>query len=258
MYSSPWSYIKGRNYILHDPVHPRQSFPAMNHNERRKAISQNIPAFLAGLLLVAGVSFASGCTRSESSQFDALASRFSFAADNLEAQKEETLVALQDASEAQQVAVMQASFNFRSPETLAFIQKWEFAGNQVAQLRVEISNTVASCYEMLDGLRARAGAINDEVIRTETIDYVDRRRLEFDEVVQQTSLAVDKMEAAMLLGDDIIESLRIVGTANLVSEKIDELRLKQQEAIESFAEVEMIIQEGKKFLNIEFGDEIFI
>lgn len=230
----------------------------MNHNERKKATYSHILVCLAGLLLVIGPFALTGCTRSETSQFDALASRFSFAADNLEAQKEETLVALQDASEAQQVAVMQTSFNFRSPETLAFIQKWEFAGSQVAQLRVEISNTVTSCYNMLDGLRARAEAINDDVIRTETIDYVDRRRLEFDEVVQQTSLAVDKMEGAMLLGDDIIESLRIVGTANLVSEKIDELRLKQQEAIESFAEVEMIIQEGKKFLNIEFGDEIFI
>lgn len=230
----------------------------MNHNEQKKTIYTHIPAYLVGLLMVIGPLVVSGCTRSESSQFDALASRFSFAADNLEAQKEETLVALQDASEAQQVAVLQTSFNFRSPETLDFIQKWEFAGNQVAQLRVEISNTVASCYEMLDGLRGRAEAINDEVIRTETIDYVDRRRLEFEEVVQQTSLAVDKMEAAMLLGDDIIESLRIVGTANLVSEKIDELRLKQQEAIESFAEVEMIIQEGKKFLNLEFGGEIFI
>ena len=211
-------------------------------------------AGLLGLLL-----FAVGCggAGEKQSEFEVLASRFSIAAEQLEQQKAVTLVALQDASQAQVVAVAQPEFNFRSAETLDFVQKWEVAGSEVSRLRAEIVNTITSCYEMLDGLLIRAQAINDEEIRTKTVEYVESRRIEFDLAVQETEQAVINMENAMRLGDDIIESLKIVGTANLVSRKIEELQDKQQEAIDSFPNVDTIIREGKRFLNIEFGQEIF-
>ena len=208
---------------------------------------------LSGVMLVV---ILGGCGESQS-EFELLASRFSMAAEKLELQKTETLIALQEASTAQVVAVAQPEFNFQSAQTLEFVQKWQRAGGAVSQLRIEIGNTVTSCYEMLDGLLVRAQAINDDEIRTKTVEYVENRRLEFDRAVQQTEAAVLNMENAMRLGDDIIESLRIVGTANLVSQKIEELQAKQKEAIDSFPNVDNIIQEGKKFLNIEFGQEIF-
>ena len=215
-----------------------------------------IPLFRMMPLVVGILLFGTGCGEGQT-EFDSLASRFSFAADKLEQQKATTLIALQDASLAQEVAIAQPQFNFRSQETLDFVQKWERAGGEVSQLRIEIASTVTSCYEMLDGLLFRAQGINDEEIRVKTVEYVENRRLEFDEAVAETEQAVINMENAMRLGDDIIESLRIVGTANLVSQKIEELQEKQQEAIDSFPNVDTIIREGKKFLNIEFGQEIF-
>lgn len=198
-----------------------------------------------------------GCARPQS-QYEMLASRFTVAAEKLETQRTRTLEALQAASEAQVVAVTQEEFDFRSDETLRFVLAWETAGTEVSQLRRDVQLTVTSCYELLDGLRARAERINDEDIRNETVRYVDQRREEFNVAVVQTENAIASMENAMVLGNDIIESLRIVGTANLVQQKIGELEDKQKEAIALFPNVDTIIQEGRRFLNIEFGEEIFI
>lgn len=187
-----------------------------------------------------------------------LASRFTVAAEKLETQRARTLEALQAASEAQVIAVTQEEFDFKSEETLAFVLRWETAGAEVSQLRRDVQVTVSSCYEMLDGLRLRAEAINDQEIRTRTVNYVDQRMAEFESAVGQTESAITTMENAMRLGNDIIESLRIVGTANLVRQKIGELEIKQKEAISRFPDVDSIIQEGRKFLNIEFGEELFI
>ncbi len=199
----------------------------------------------------------SSCAKRQS-QYDMLASRFTVAAEKLETQRTRTLEALQVASEAQVIAVTQEEFDFKSEETLAFVLRWETAGAEVSQLRRDVQVTVSSCYEMLDGLRLRAEAINDQEIRTRTVNYVDQRMAEFETAVGQTESAITTMENAMRLGNDIIESLRIVGTANLVRQKIGELETKQQEAISSFPDVDSIIQEGRKFLNIEFGEELFI
>ncbi len=198
-----------------------------------------------------------GCSKQQS-QYEMLASRFTVAAEKLEDQRSKTLYALQAASEAQVIAVTQEQFDFKSDETLAFVLQWETAGAEVSQLRRDVQNTVTSCYEMLGGLRIRAEAINDAEIRTRTVEYVDLRRQEFDLAVNQTEAAINSMENAMVLGTDIIESLRIVGTANLVRQKIGELESKQAEAISRFPDVDSIIQEGRKFLNIEFGEEIFL
>lgn len=200
---------------------------------------------------------ASGCGRQQS-QYEMLASRFTVAAEQLEKQRYKTLDALQVASEAQVVAVTQEEFDFKSPETLAFVLEWENAGVEVSQLRRDVENTVISCREMLGGLRIRAESINDPEIRTRTVNYVDERAQEFEIAVSQTEDAIISMENAMVLGNDIIESLRIVGTANLVRQKIGELESRQQEAISRFPDVDSIIEEGRKFLNIEFGEEIFI
>ncbi len=195
-----------------------------------------------------------GCARPQS-QYDMLASRFTVAADKLEKQRTRTMEALQVASEAQTVAIMQEDFDFRSDETLAFVLSWETAGSEVSQLRRDVQITVGSTYEMLDGLRSRAQRINDPDIRDRTVTYVEQRRQEFDVAVLQTENAILSMEAAMQLGDDIIESLRIVGTANLVRQKIGELQDRQAEAIAAFPNVDSIIQEGRRLLNIEFGEQ---
>ena len=200
---------------------------------------------------------ASSCSPQQS-QYDMLASRFTVSAEKLETQRTRTLEALQAASEAQVVAVAQEEFDFKSDETLAFVLQWEAASVEVNQLRRDVQTTVTSCYEMLAGLRTRAEAINDPEIRTRTVEYVDQRQVEFEDAVLQTESAINSMENAMILGNDIIESLRIVGTANLVRQKIGELESKQKEAISRFPDVDSIIQEGRKFLNIEFGEEIFI
>ena len=210
-----------------------------------------------GLVFMVVVVLFSGCA-SPQSQYEMLASRFTVSAEKLETQRSRTLEALQAASEAQVVAVAQEEFDFKSQETLAFVLQWEAAGAEVNQLRRDVESTVTSCYEMLAGLRTRAENINDPEIRTRTVEYVDQRQLEFEDAVIQTEEAINSMENAMVLGNDIIESLRIVGTANLVRQKIGELELKQQEAISRFPDVDSIIQEGRKFLNIEFGEEIFI
>ena len=198
-----------------------------------------------------------GCSRPQS-QYEMLASRFTVAADKLESQRTQTLEALQAASETQVVAVMQEDFDFRSPETLAFVLQWEVASAEVFQLRRDVQNTVTSSYELLDGLMMRAEAINDPEIRTQKMSYVDQRRQEFELAVRQTEDAILNMERAMMLGNDIIESLRIVGTANLVKSKIGELETLQKEAIARFSDIDTIIKEGRKFLNIEFGQEIFV
>ena len=198
-----------------------------------------------------------GCSR-QKSQYEMLASRFNVAADKLESQRSKTLVALQAASETQVVAVMQEEFDFRSPETLAFVLQWEIASAEVFQLRRDVENIVTSSFELLGGLMTRAESINDEEIRQQTMNYVDERRREFEFAVGQTEEAIQSMENAMMLGNDIIESLRIVGTANLVKRKIGELEILQKEAILRFSDVDSIIKEGRKFLNIEFGQEIFI
>ncbi len=195
-----------------------------------------------------------GCARPQS-QYEMLASRFTVAADKLENQRNRTLEALQIASEAQEVAVMQEEFNFRSDETLGFILSWDTAGNEVAQLRRDVQNMVTSCYEMLDGLRGRAERINDADIRSRTVTYVDQRRQEFEFAVQQTEDAIRRMESAMLLGNDIIESLRIVGTANLVRQKIGELESKHADAIAALSNLDSIIQEGRRLLSIELGEQ---
>ena len=202
--------------------------------------------------------FISSSCAKQQSQYDMLATRFTVAAEKLETQRARTLEALQAASEAQVIAVTQEEFDFKSEETLAFVLRWETAGSEVSQLRRDVQVTVSSCYEMLDGLRLRAEAINDQEIRTRTVNYVDQRMAEFESAVGQTESAITTMENAMRLGNDIIESLRIVGTANLVRQKIGELETKQKEAISRFPDVDSIIQEGRKFLNIEFGEELFI
>ena len=198
-----------------------------------------------------------GCSR-QKSQYEMLASRFNVAADKLESQRSKTLVALQAASETQVVAVMQEEFDFRSPETLYFVLQWEIASAEVFQLRRDVENLVTSSFELLGGLMTRAESINDEEIRQQTMNYVDERRREFEFAVGQTEEAIQSMENAMMLGNDIIESLRIVGTASLVKRKIGELEILQKEAILRFSDVDSIIKEGRKFLNIEFGQEIFI
>lgn len=198
-----------------------------------------------------------GCARPQS-QYEMLASRFTVAAEKLEQQRTRTLEALQVASEAQVVAVEVEEFDFRSDETLAFVLSWETAGSEVSQLRRDVQITVTSCYEMLDGLRLRAERINDPDIRDRTVTYVDQRRQEFEVAVQQTEFAIASMEDAMQLGNDIIESLRIVGTANLVRQKIGELQDRHAQAIAAFPNVDSIIQEGMRLLNIEFGEDNFI
>jgi hypothetical protein len=186
------------------------------------------------------------------------ASRCSFAAANLENQTVETLVALQEASDAQHIALAQPVFSFRSEETLAFIQSWKYAGNEVTELRAEIGNTVTSCYEMLDGLNARAAVINDSLIRIHTIDYVAERRKEYDTAVQKTYNTLNDIESMIFLGNDIIESMRIVGTANLVGPRIEELNQMHQEVINRFSNLNSIVDEGKRLLNIELGKEVII
>ena len=195
-----------------------------------------------------------GCTAK--SDPERLASKFSFAAEKLQAQKSETLSALQTASTARAEAIAQEDFSFKSQETLQFVASWEEADVEVAELRLEITNTVQRCYELLDDLHARAEAINDEEIRGKTIEYVAERRREFEAAVQKTEQSIANMESMMSLGQDIIESLRIVGTANLVRGKIQELEIKQREALANFPDVEHIIEEGKRFLNLELGQDV--
>ena len=213
----------------------------------------------AGTLLVAFLLFTlqAGCGPQQT-QYEMLASRFTVTAEKLEDQRYRTMEALQAASEAQVIAVSQVEFDFRSPETLAFILNWEAAGVEVTQLKIDIDNMVTSCFEMLGGLRTRAERINDPDIRMRTVEYVDERLQEFQSAVNQTDIAIGRIENAMQLGNDIIESLRIVGTANLIQQKIGELESKKEEAMASFPDVDSIIAEGYKFLNIEFGEEIFL
>ncbi len=136
--------------------------------------------------------------------------------------------------------------------------QWEVASAEVSQLRRDVQNIITSSFELLGGLMTRAESINDQEIRTQTMNYVDQRRQEFEIAVRQTEDAIVSMESAMLLGNDIIESLRIVGTANLVKRKIGELETRQKEAMLRFSDVDSIIEEGRKFLNIEFGQDIFL
>ncbi len=203
---------------------------------------------LAGVLLLA-VQW--GCTATNTNNENALATRFSQAIQGVEAQQGQVLQVMGEATASQQNILLNAQMQFNEQETLAFIEKWEQANVAVVQLRASLDDLNLNYYPMLDQLRLRAQAINDPFIRDQTLGYLEDTQRAYDVQAQEAQRCLDNLDASIRLGNDIVEALKIIGSANFIRGKLEELGRVCQESMDGLQQVNRLVDQGRDLLGLE-------
>ena len=192
------------------------------------------------------------------SDYERLSQKVTLAAVQLQEQKEDTRDAVQEAAEAQQVALNQEQFKFRSDQTAAFIEKWKQAEFEVNQLDLRLGAAVEEYYAFFDFQLTQANNISDPSIRDATLAYVQSNYDKFSGQIGITQSGIQKLTEDIALGNDIIQSLQIVGEVNLVMERISEMRPLGPEALAQIELIDDLVQEGKQLLNLELNENLFV
>lgn len=203
---------------------------------------------LAGVLLLA-VQW--GCTATNSSGENALAARFSQAIRGVETQQSQVLQVMGEATASQQNILLNAQMQFNEQETVVFIEKWEQANIAVVQLRASLDDLNMNYYPMLEQLRLRAMAINDSFIRDQTLGYLEDTQRAYDIQAQEAQRCLDDLDASIRLGNDIVEALKIIGSANFIRGKLEELGRVCQESMDGLQQVNRLVDQGRDLLGLE-------
>ncbi len=218
------------------------SFGSLPHSACARAVA--FVCLLLPLLLVQ-----IGCATQTSG--NALAARFNQAIQGLETQQRETVSVIQQATEAQDAIVLQTEYRFEQQETIDFIQKWEQANLQVNRLRQSLAELNQSYRPMLQQLRLRAEAINDPYIRQETIAYLADTEQAYEVQAQEAARCIEELEATIRLGNDIVEALRIIGSARFIRIKMEELKRVCEDSMEGLEQVNRLVNQGRDLLDVE-------
>ncbi|MEZ4703400.1 MAG: hypothetical protein R2834_23925 [Rhodothermales bacterium] len=202
-------------------------------------------------LLVFLLVIPSGCTATNTNGDNALAARFNRAIQGVETQQTQVQRVMQEATESQQNILFSAQVQFNEKETVAFIEKWEQANVAVNQLRASLDDLNQNYYPMLEQLRFRAQAINDPYIRDQTLSYLDDTQRAYDVQAQEAQRCIDDLDASIRLGNDIVEALKIIGSANFIRIKLEELGKVCKESMEGLKQVNRLVDQGRDLLGLE-------
>lgn len=201
-----------------------------------------LPALLASLV---------GCRATSTGPENGLAARFGQAIQAVENQQQQVVQVMGEATAAQQNILFNAQQHFNEQETVAFIERWEQANVAVNQLRASLDDLNLNYYPMLEQLRLRAQAINDPFIRDQTLGYLEDTQRAYDTQAQEAQRCIDDLDASIRLGNDIVEALKIIGSANFIRIKLEELDKVCRESMQGLQEVNRLVDQGRGLLGLE-------
>jgi hypothetical protein len=190
------------------------------------------------------------CTASPRTS-DALAARFNEAIEGAQAQQGQVQQVIGEAVELQNAILSQGEFRFEEKTTVAFIEKWAEANLAVERLRASLADMNQNYLPMLEQLRTRAQAISDPYIRGQTLGYLDDTQQAYDRQAQEAQKCLQDLDASILLGNDIVEALKIIGSANFIRVKLEELGQVCRQSVAGLQQVNRLVNQGRDLLGLE-------
>jgi len=171
--------------------------------------------------------------------------------ESFSAQKESTKTAFIEAANAQDAA-RKIQFRFKDSKTSTFVSRWESADEEVKDLRNQFDELSDSAEDFFDYIDDQIEDINDSSIKDRMLSATNARARSFGKSVSSADEAIDALEDTIQKGTDIIIALKISGALGALDEQMHELGVLSDIARVKFDEIDLLISEGTRLLDIEF------
>lgn len=212
---------------------------------------QHSRSLIIALGLVASLMASTACDRR--TQLQVFAGAVEGAARALEEQKAETAESLSAAEQARKEALQRVQFSFTSPETQRFIDRWKQAEREVQQLRSDFNELLEKTDFFFAYAEKKMRAIRDSSLQSRSERAIAKKKSSFSAASGATHRAISELEETVARGNDLIAALEIAGVLGSVATEVENLGALQDRAIEKMPEMESLISEGKRLVEVEYS-----